>query len=87
MLKKHEILKNITSKPVPLPDSLSPEAKSLLHELFRIKPKDRLGAKNDAEDIKNHKFFADINFEDVENKLIKPPIAFIESEINDLGFE
>jgi len=27
---KHEILKNITSKPVPLPETLSEEARSLL---------------------------------------------------------
>ena len=60
---KHEILKNITSKPVPLPENLSPEAKSLLKELFRIKPKDRLGSKNGAVDIMKHKFFDDINFE------------------------
>lgn len=60
---KHEILKNITSKPVPLPENLTPEAKSLLKELFRIKPKDRLGNKNGALDIMKHKFFEDINFE------------------------
>lgn len=31
---KHEILKNITSKPVPLPEYLSEDAKSLLKGLF-----------------------------------------------------
>ena len=54
---KHEILKNITSKAVPLPENLSVEAKSLLKELFKIKAKDRLGSKNGAEDIMKHKFF------------------------------
>ena len=33
---KHEILKNITSKPVPLPEYLSDEAKSLLRGLFEL---------------------------------------------------
>lgn len=54
---KHEMLKNITSKPVPLPESLSYEARSLLRDLFKIKAKDRLGTKNGAEDIMKHKFF------------------------------
>ena len=42
---KHEIIKNITSKTVPIPVNLSPEARSLLKDLFKIKPKDRLGSK------------------------------------------
>lgn len=79
---KNEIIKNVTSKQVPLPDFLSEEAKSLLKELFHIKPKDRLGHKFGAEEIKNHKFFKEINFQDVYNKLVKPPITFVESEIN-----
>jgi serine/threonine protein kinase len=33
---KHEILKNITTKPVPLPEYLSDDAKSLLKGLFSI---------------------------------------------------
>ena len=45
---KHEIIKNVTSKNVPLPEYLSANAKSLLKELFKIKAKDRLGYKMGA---------------------------------------
>lgn len=84
---KHEILKNITSKPVPLPETLSEEAKSLLKELFKIKPKDRIGFSNGAKEIMQHKFFKDVNFEELAKKKINPPITFAESELNNEGFD
>lgn len=46
---KDDILRKITSKSVPIPSDLSPEAQSLLKNLFQIKPKERLGFVNDAE--------------------------------------
>jgi len=36
---KSDILKNILTKPVPIPDSLSKEAQDLLEKLFKIKAK------------------------------------------------
>jgi len=35
---KHSMLKNLVSKPVPIPYYLSNDAKSLLTGLFKIKP-------------------------------------------------
>lgn len=60
---KHQILNNITSKEVPLPENLSANATSLLQGLFKIKPKQRLGYNSGAEEIKLHPFFANIDFE------------------------
>ena len=77
---KHEILKNITTKPVPIPEELSPEAKSILKQLFKIKPKERLGYKEGAAEVMKHPFFKEIDFEDLRNKLIKPPITFVETK-------
>jgi serine/threonine protein kinase len=45
---KSAMLKNLVSKPVPLPYYLSSNAKSLLSGLFKIKPEDRLGFANGA---------------------------------------
>jgi serine/threonine protein kinase len=45
---KNEIIKNITTRTVPLPESLSPEAKSLLRGLFKINPTKRLGWAKDG---------------------------------------
>ena len=42
------MLKNIKNRQVPIPQDLSEESKSLLKGLFKIKPADRLGTKNDA---------------------------------------
>ncbi len=46
---KTQIIQNIMSKVVPIPETLSPEAQSLLRGLFKMKPKDRLGAKRGGE--------------------------------------
>lgn len=70
------MLKNLVSKPVPLPYYLSANAKSLLSGLFKIKPEDRLGNANGAEDIKKHPFFEDIDFNLLINRKISPPIQF-----------
>ena len=42
---KKAMLKNLVTKPVPLPYYISDEAKSLLKGLFQIHPEQRLGAK------------------------------------------
>lgn len=42
---KSTMLKNLVSKPVPLPYYLSDDAKSLLRGLFKIKPEERIGFK------------------------------------------
>jgi serine/threonine protein kinase len=73
---KHEILKNITNKPVPLPKELSVEAKSLLKGLFQINPKERLGFKGGAEAIKKHAFFSNMRFDELLRKEVKPPMTF-----------
>ena len=63
---KKAMLKNLVTKPVPLPYYISEEAKSLLKGLFQIQPEARLGSKG-AHEIKSHPFFNDINFD----KLLK----------------
>jgi serine/threonine protein kinase len=84
---KHEIQKNIISKPVPLPESLSENARSLLKQLFKIKPENRIGSRWGAKEVKEHAFFSEINFERLVRREIKPPITFVENELNDEGFD
>jgi hypothetical protein len=38
-------------------------------------PQKRLGIKGGASQIKNHKFFSEVNWDDVKNKKLKPPIV------------
>ena len=83
---KQEILKAITTKTVPLPDNISMQAKSLLKGLFRIKPKERLGYARDAQEIKEHPFFANVNFEQLQRREVDAPISFQEA-LNCEGFD
>ena len=48
--------------------------KDLVKGLLCVDPKNRLGSKNDAEDLKKHEFFKEINWEDVKIKKYKTPI-------------
>jgi serine/threonine protein kinase len=53
---------------------LPPVVPSDRHELLNRDPTRRLGSgKEDAEEIKRHPFFRDVNFDDVVHKRIPPP--------------
>ncbi|GMK58822.1 hypothetical protein CspeluHIS016_0602640 [Cutaneotrichosporon spelunceum] len=56
------------------PITMPRDAVSLLQRLLTRDPTRRLGAgESDAEEIKRHQFFADVNFDDVYHKRIPPP--------------
>jgi serine/threonine protein kinase len=67
---KTTMLKNICTKPVPLPYYLSSNTKSLLASLFQIDPEHRLGFREGASEIKKHPFFKDIDFDKLLQKKI-----------------
>lgn len=50
---------------------MSDELKDIISKLLDRNPKTRLGSKNDAHDLINHPFFADIDWEKLEQKQIK----------------
>ena len=75
---KSTMFKNLVNKPVPLPYYLSENAKSLLSGLFQIDPEQRLGFKEGAAEIKKHKFFKGIDFDELLARKIEPPISFQE---------
>jgi classical protein kinase C len=56
------------------PITMPRDAVSILQKLLTRDPSRRLGSgKGDAEEIKKHPFFKDVNFDDVMNKRIPPP--------------
>ena len=73
-LRKEEIFHNIEYGELKIPDFVSKEASELLRGLLERDPNKRLGSKNDAQEIKEHPYFKDVNWDDVYNKKIKPPI-------------
>jgi len=71
-----KMYKNILFAPLVFPAHVSENAKLLLTGLLTRDPKKRLGAgKEDADPIKTHSFFANINWPNLDKKQIKPPFA------------
>ncbi|CAL8577156.1 Serine/threonine-protein kinase, variant 3 [Xanthoria parietina] len=69
-----QMYKNIAFGKVRFPrDALSNEGRNFVKGLLNRNPRHRLGAVNDAEDLKAHPFFADMDWEALANKTIVPP--------------
>ena len=65
-----------------IPEKVGKKAKDLIEKLFVGDPKKRLGY-NSADEVKNHPFFNDIDFNKVLNKEYKPPfIPQLDNEID-----
>ena len=78
---REKYFKNIQVGPLKVPDFISPDCKSLLVALLNRNPTKRLGGgKLDAEEVKGHPWFKDINWDDVINKRLKPPKPKISSK-------
>jgi protein-serine/threonine kinase len=69
-----QMYKNIAFGKVRFPrDTLTTEGRNFVKGLLNRNPKHRLGAQDDAEELKRHPFFADIDWEALSKKLITPP--------------
>ena len=78
--KMYEMIKNSSVK-FPKRVNLSEEAKDIIQKLLEKNPKKRLGYQKGIEEIKNHPFFAKIDFNLIEQKKVKAP--FIPEVDND----
>ena len=75
--------KIINTKP-KYPEGFDSRLKSLIKHLLRRDLSKRFGnLKNGAEDIKTHRFFEDLNFQDLLSKKLKPPYIPKTSEIKE----
>ena len=70
--KMYELIKTSTVK-FPKRISLSEDAKDIIKKLLEKNPKKRLGSQKGIEEIKSHPFFANIDFDLIEQKKIKAP--------------
>ena len=64
---------NITQKKLMFPEYFSDKAKDLLKKLLEKNPEKRI----DLDEIKKHKFFKGIDWNELENKIIQPPLDLI----------
>ncbi|XP_068633832.1 ribosomal protein S6 kinase 2 beta [Battus philenor] len=81
---RHETMTQILKAKLGMPSNLSEEAQSLLRALFKRNPQNRLGAgPNGIEDIKNHEFFASIEWDALLKKEVIPPFRPAVSRADD----
>ncbi|KAI9661127.1 MAG: hypothetical protein M1821_009454 [Bathelium mastoideum] len=84
-----QMYKNIAFGKVRFPrDALSPEGRNFVKGLLNRNPKHRLGATDDAEELKRHPFFADIDWEALAKKNLVPPFKpKLKSETDTSNFD
>ena len=71
---RKETMNQILKAKLGMPQFLSPEAQALLRALFKRNPANRLGSgANGINDLKNHPFFASIDWELLLKKKLTPP--------------
>ena len=76
-----ETYQKILKSSVEFPKKISKEAKDLLQQLLEKDPKSRIGClKNGINDIKNHKWFKNIKWDQIQNRNVKSPFII---EIDD----
>ncbi len=69
-----QMYKNIAFGKVRFPkDALSTEGRNFVKGLLNRNPRHRLGAKRDADELKEHVFFADTDWNAMMNKMVVPP--------------
>ncbi|ATZ55350.1 BPK2 [Botrytis cinerea B05.10] len=84
-----QMYKNIAFGKVRFPrDTLTTEGRNFVKGLLNRNPKHRLGATDDAEELKRHPFFQDIDWDALTKKLITPPFKpKLKSETDTSNFD
>ncbi|EPX72807.1 AGC/AKT protein kinase Sck2 [Schizosaccharomyces octosporus yFS286] len=84
-----QLYKNIVFGKVRFPRGLlSAEARDLIKLLLNRNSKNRLGANGDAEEVKRHAFFDDIDWEKLNAKKLSPPFKpIVEGEFDVSNFD
>ncbi|KAF2205000.1 kinase-like protein [Delitschia confertaspora ATCC 74209] len=84
-----QMYKNIAFGKVRFPrDALSTEGRNFVKGLLNRNPKHRLGATRDAEELKAHPFFADIDWDALAKKNVVPPFKpKLKSELDVSNFD
>lgn len=59
----HEMYQSIQFAPIKFPQRLPEDCKDIILQLLTRDPQFRMGAKRDVEEIKEHKFYNDVNWE------------------------
>ena len=83
-----DLFEEILYKPVELPTNVSPKLQNLIMQLLEKNPKQRLGYKDDATEIKAHPWFAKVNWTALTTKQIKAPfVPILASDADNSNFD
>ncbi|XP_024119384.1 serine/threonine-protein kinase N2 [Oryzias melastigma] len=83
---EEEVFDSIVNDEVRYPRFLSTEAISIMRRLLRRSPERRLGAgEKDAEEVKKHPFFRDVDWNGLLAKKVKPPFVPTIQDANDVS--
>ncbi|KAF2073783.1 hypothetical protein CYY_004917 [Polysphondylium violaceum] len=75
----------IANEKPKFPQFVSSSARSLINSLLHKDPKQRLGSKNGAKDIKSHTFFKSLQWRKLEQKEIPPPFVPTTKGVEDIS--
>ncbi|KAI8337830.1 kinase-like domain-containing protein [Choanephora cucurbitarum] len=83
----NEMYRKILQDELRFPDDMSKEAQSLLRGLLTRDPNERLG-NHGSEEIKNHPFFASIDWRKLNQKKVQPPYKpSVDSAVDTTNFD
>lgn len=86
--KREELFERIKFKQLTYPQNLTKACTNLLNGLFQKNPEKRLGFNTDAEEIKKHPWFINVNWDVLVRKEYKPPYKpVIENEEDVSNFD
>jgi len=82
--KGSQINPTLYHEPIKFPETMNPMAIDLISQLLKVNPKKRLGyGEKDAQKIKEHPYFKDVDWDKYWNREIEPPfIPEVEGEMD-----
>ena len=76
---QEQIFMNIKNAELYIPSFISNKAANLIKTLLKRNPNERLGSKRDVEEVKEHEYFADVDWQKVYERKYKPPQIYLKS--------
>ncbi|EGR27059.1 protein kinase domain protein [Ichthyophthirius multifiliis] len=72
-INRYVLFENIKTKPFKEHEKIQGNLKNLIEGLLQKNPEKRLGSINGAQDIINHPWFSDLNWDHLRERIIQPP--------------
>jgi serine/threonine protein kinase len=77
IISREVLFDNIMKQPLELPSDVSPECQDFLRRVLDKNPLRRLGCKHGAQEVKSHPYFANVDWQAVASRALKPPDPYL----------